>query len=54
VNGAIARDLSGAGNVQDGFSRPLGTIAIKIADPILRLNIRRKVRQVHVMIAVGE
>src|SRR5215472_1348357 len=54
ANGAVARELPGAGDVQDGFSYPLGAIGIKIPEPILRLNVRGEVCQVHVMIAIGE
>src|ERR1700736_3000836 len=51
-NGAVARKLSGACYVQNRFMCPCAGISIQRAEPFMRLAIRRKVRQVHVVIAI--
>src|SRR5262249_28174873 len=54
VNRAVARELSGTGHIQNGFLRPGGAIGIKIPEPVLSLTIRPEIRQVHVVIAIGQ
>src|SRR5215468_10712253 len=53
-NGAVARKLSGARNVQNRFPGPLGRICIERADRFLCPAIRRQVRQMHVVVAVRQ
>src|SRR5258708_20203350 len=53
-NGAVARKLPRACYVQNRFVRPCARIGIQCAEPFMRLAIRREVRQVYIVIAVGQ
>src|SRR5260370_35261172 len=53
-NRAIARKLPGAGDVQNCFLRPCAGFGIERTEPFLCLAIRGQVRQVHVVIALGQ
>src|SRR4029077_4237095 len=50
-DGAVARKSSGACYVQNRFVRPCARIGIQRTEPFMCLAIRRKVCQVHVVIA---
>src|SRR5581483_5902477 len=53
-NGAVARKLAAAGNIQDGLVRPRPGIGVQCAEPVLRLAIGSQVGQVHIVVAVLE
>src|ERR1700722_5372614 len=53
-NRAIARKLSGAGDVQDCFLRPCTGFGIERAEPFLCIAIRAQVREIHIVIALGQ
>src|ERR1700692_4567104 len=53
-NRAIARKLPGAGDVQYCFLRPCAGLGIERAEPILCVAIRDQVRQMHIVIALGQ
>src|SRR5580658_8872441 len=53
-DGAIARKLSGRRDIQNGFARPLVAVRVEFAQSLLRLDVRRQVRQMHVVIALGQ
>src|SRR5689334_14208782 len=53
-DGSIAGKLAGAGHVQDALSRPLARVAIEFTQSLLRLEIRRQVREVHVVVSMGQ
>src|SRR5271166_2700020 len=51
---AIAGELPRAGHIQNGLARPLVGIGIQCAEPLVCLEVRLQVRQVHVMVALRE
>src|SRR5262249_49968459 len=51
---AIAREFSGAGDVQDGLASPSFRVAVKLTKSIACFNVRFQVSQVHVVVALGE
>src|SRR4029077_9839251 len=53
-NRAVARKFPGARYIQNRFVRPRARIGIQRTEPFVRLTIRRKVCQVHIVIAVGQ
>jgi hypothetical protein len=54
VNGTVARKLSRTRHVQDRFSGPFSGIRVKVTQPVLSLDVRGEIRQVHVVITVRE
>src|SRR3954451_6831681 len=53
-DGAVAGELAGAGDVHDDLASPLIRVAIQLKQPLVRLKVGRKVRQVHVVVAAGQ
>ena len=52
--GSVAGKLSGACDVQDGPSRPIVRIGVQLEQPAIRVEIGRKVREVHVVVPAGQ
>src|SRR5438105_5918794 len=53
-NGAVAGELSRAGDVQDRLAHPSVTAIIQLAKRLIRFEIRLQIRQMHVVIAMRE
>src|SRR5436305_13828504 len=51
-DGAIARKLPGGRHVQDGLARPLLRMSVEFTHALLRLDVGRQIREVHVVISV--
>src|SRR5215469_4004841 len=51
---AVAGEFSGAGYVQDGFARPGVLVGVQLDEPLVGLQIRLQVRQVHVKIPMRQ
>src|SRR5580658_10671600 len=46
---AVTRELSRAGYIQDGFLCPCVLVVIQLGEALMRLDVGRQVRQVHVV-----
>src|SRR4051794_951307 len=53
-NGAVAGEFAGSGNVQYRLARPLVSVGIEIAKPVIRLQVGFEVRQMHVVVAMRQ
>src|SRR5215510_11755435 len=53
-DGAIAGELSRAGDVQDGLVRPAALVRVELDQPTVGLEVGSEVGQMHVVVAVGE
>src|SRR6516165_3806563 len=53
-NRAIARELPGTGDIEDGFARPLMLVGVQFGQFVICLEIGVEVRQMHVVIASGQ
>src|SRR6266404_873438 len=53
-NGAVAGELPGAGDIQNGLACPGVGVAIQVAQPLVRFEIRFQICQVQVVVPVLE
>src|SRR5271166_5925404 len=51
---AIARKLAGTGHVQDSLARPRVVVRVKLAEPLVRIEIGFEVRQMHVVVPLRQ
>src|SRR4051794_39044681 len=51
-DGTIAGKPSGIGHIQDGLARPTLWVGVEVEQSVVRLEIRRKISQVHVVVAM--
>ena len=51
---AVAGELSRAGHIQDRLARPGVRVGIQLDQPLIRLQVRTQIRQVHVVVAVRQ
>src|SRR6516162_4606529 len=47
---AIARELPGTGDIEDGFARPLMLVGVQVGQPVIRLEIGAEVGKMHEVI----
>src|SRR5260370_41013080 len=51
-DGAIAGELPGAGDIQNRFVRPRIALCVEFAKPLIRIEVRFEVGEVHVVVAM--